>query len=140
MLESTDGVWRESQALCALPVSPLMEEMSRSTRVTWCKVILKEKQLRRIYTCTRSSLELVFAALFCSDPASAEAEVLFRDLQICQSIGPSGPVGQGVAISLSQEDERGCRHPLLCCIILVFVDLVCRRVPEPSSTFFSLAW
>lgn len=111
-----------------------MEEMSRSTRVTWCKVILKEKQLRHINTCTRSSLELVFAALFCSNPASAKAEVLFRDLQICQPIGPSGTVGQGVAISLSQEDEQSCRHPLLCCIILAFVGFLL----ESAAGFLNL--
>lgn len=56
--EFGEGVFR----LC--PVIPLMEEMSRSTRVTWCKVILKEKQLRRIYVLLSSlCLQLFFAAI-----------------------------------------------------------------------------
>lgn len=114
MLESAEGVWRGSfQALSCHPSDGGDEPKHTGDMVQ------SDFEGKATPPHIRSSLELVFAALFCSNPASAE--VLFRDLQICQPIGTSGTVGQGVAISLSQEDELGCRHPLLCCIILAFV-------------------
>ncbi len=75
--------------------------------------------------------------LFCCEAAPAKAEVLFRDLQICQQICPCGPLGQGVAISLSQEDKLCCRQPLLCCIISAFVGLL-TGLSEFSAGFLNI--